>query len=208
MREKSIIYFTVIICVASTLFLGGCISVSGSPNSRFYMLKAINESQASQRLDISSDAIIAIGPVKIPEYLNRPQIVTQDKNGMLNFAQFDRWGETLDVGMARVIIQDLRVMLPGANLEMFPYNFAIPVKYQVIMEVVQLNCELDKDLFLAVQWSVIDVKTNKMLFVKRSEFHQPIDPHNYSGLVQTLSAGCASLSSDIAEATASLVKSR
>ncbi len=128
MKQKNIIYFTIIVCVVSGLFLSGCISVSGSPNSRFYMLKAVSEEQAGQRLDIPSDVIIAIGPVKIPEYLNRPQIVTQDKNGLLNFAQFDRWAEILDVGMARVIIRDLRVMLPGAKLEMFPYNFAIPVK--------------------------------------------------------------------------------
>jgi len=188
------------------LALGGCVSVSGSPNSRFYMLKAVDASTVGTKFDITSDVIIVVGPVKIPEYQYRPQIVTQDKDGMLNFAQFDRWGETLDIGMARVIMQDLKTMLPQANFELFPCNSAIEAKYRVVMDVVQLQSRLDKDLFIAVQWLLIDAKTDKMLLIKRSEFHQPIEPENYAGLVKALSTACASLSKDIAEAVSVLAK--
>jgi hypothetical protein len=190
------------LCLA--LVLSGCVSVSSSPTSRFYILPAADENQLSPKIDIASDVLIGVGPVKIPGYQDRPQIVTQGKEKMLKFAQFDRWGEALDLGVTRLIREDLTVMLPAAKLTSYPWNPLLPVKYQVAIEIVQLDSELDKDLSLAAQWLVIDTKDKKTLMIKRSEFRQPIMPQNYSGLVQTLSTACASLSREIAEALATL----
>ncbi|MDD5326905.1 MAG: PqiC family protein [Phycisphaerae bacterium] len=194
--------------VMSALFLAmvsnGCLSTSNSPTPRFYMLQAEGENQVSKKTDIASGVVIGIGPVRIPEYQDRPQIVTRDKEGMLKFAQFDRWGESLDLGMARLIGENLAVVLPEAKFTSYPWNSSIPVKYQVAVEVIQLDSELDKDLFLVVQWVVIDAQKAKTLIIKRSEFRRSIIPQNYSGLAKTLSMVCASLSSEIAESLATL----
>ena len=123
---------------------------------------------------------------------------------MIQFAQFDRWGESLDLGLARLIREDLAVMLPRAKLISYPWDPSIAVKYQVIVEVVQLDSELDKDMFFVVQWTIIDVQNSKMVIIKKSEFRQPIIPRNYSGLAKTLSTACASLSSQIAQALGTL----
>ena len=44
----------------------------------------------------------------------------------------------------------------------------------------------------------------KTLVIKRSAFRQAILPQNYSGLAQTLSTVCTSLTGEIAEALATL----
>src|SRR5450631_3132830 len=90
-------FWLVILCLG----LGGCISIPASTTPRFYMLSAINENQVSKKIIIAPDVIIGIGPVKIPEFLDRPQMVTRTKEGMIRFAQFDRWGESLDLGVTR-----------------------------------------------------------------------------------------------------------
>lgn len=189
-------------CLA--LVLNGCMSVPNSQTPRFYMLQAVDGNQVSKKTNIASDVVIGVGPVKIPEYQNRPQIVTQDKEKMLKFAQFDRWGEALDLGMARLIGENLAVMLPEAKFTLYPWNSSVPVKYQVVVEIIQLDSNLDEDLFFVAQWLVIDVKNAKTMIIKRSEFRQSIIPQNYSGLAKTLSMACASLSSEIAEALATL----
>jgi len=61
-------------------------------------------------------------------------------------------------------------------------------------------------MLLVVQWSIIDVKNKRMLLTKRSEFRQPVKPHNYSGLSGALSAACASLSKEIAANLSELSK--
>ena len=168
------------------------------------MLSAVDNTQISQTFQVVPNMVIEVGPVKIPEYQNRPQIVIQNKDKTLTFSEFDRWGESLDISLARLINQDMALMLPGANIQMFPANLTMPIKYQIIVDVLQLKSELDKDIFLVVQWSILDVQNNKVMFTKRSEFRQVIDPPNYAGLAQTLSAVCISLSSEIAKEIASI----
>ncbi|MBU1087916.1 MAG: PqiC family protein, partial [Candidatus Omnitrophica bacterium] len=65
--------------------------------------------------------------------------------------------------------------------------------------IIQLDSELDKDLLLVAQWTVIDTQDSKTIMIKRSEFRHPIIPQNYSGLVKTLSIACGSLSKEIAD---------
>ncbi len=204
MRQEKNTYFKAVACAFLALIIGGCVSIPDSPSPRFYMLKPITAADAAKTFEVAPDTIVGIGPVKIPEYLNRPQIVTRDKNNMLTFAQFDRWGEQLDIGLGRLIREDLIVLLPDATLEIFPWGLDIPARYQVFIDVVQMECLLEKEMFLAVQWSIFDLNKKKMLFIKRSEFRQPIVPHNYSGLVKALSDACASLSAEIAGALESL----
>ncbi len=192
---------------AFILLLSGCISLPNSPISptpRFYMLSAINKIHVSKKINITPGVIIGVGPVKIPEYLDRPQMVTRDKEGALKFDEFDRWGEYLDLGMARLIRESLTVKFPGAKTTLYPWGSSLAVKYQVILEVVQLDSELDRDMFIVVQWTVMDVPNSKTVIIKRSEFRQPVNPQDYAGLAQALSTICTLLSSQIAEELATL----
>jgi uncharacterized lipoprotein YmbA len=191
-----------IMCLAFAL--SGCISVPNSPEPRFYVLEAAHEDQAIKKINIASDALIGIGPVKIPENQNRPQIVTRGKEKMIKFAQFDRWGESLDLGITRLIGEYLKIMLPDTKFTLYPWSSPIPVKYQVIVEIVQLDSELNKDLIFVAQWLIIDAQSTKTMLIKKSEFRHEIIPHNYTGLAKTLSAACESLSGEIAEALAAL----
>jgi len=184
-----------------SLIISGCLSIPTSPTPRFYALTAIN---AGKSLNALPGVIIGVGPVKIPEYEDRPQIVTMDQAKMLQFAQFDRWGESLDLGLARLIREDLTMILPKTKLTLYPWNPLIPVKYQVNIEIVQLNSELDQDMVFVVQWVIIDVEKSKTMIMKRSEFRHAINPHSYNGLAQTLSTACVSLSNQIAQALATL----
>ncbi|MFA5117420.1 MAG: PqiC family protein [Candidatus Omnitrophota bacterium] len=204
MRQILVDSCMVISVACVVLVLSGCISVQKSPAPRFYLLSAVNENKVSKKINIASDVFIGVGPVKIPEYLDRPQMVTQSKEKMITFAQFDRWGESLDLGVARLIREYLTVMLPDAKFSLYPWNSSVPVKYQVVVEIVELDSEFDEGMFFAAQWLVIDTENSKTLIMKRAEFRQPIIPQDYSGLAKTLSAVCASLSSQISEELATL----
>lgn len=204
MKENAMKQFvcTIMSGVCFILVISGCLSVPHSPTPRFYLLQAEYGDQISKKINLGSDVLIGIGPVKIPEYQDRPHIVTQGKEKLLTFAQFDRWGESLDMGIARLIGEDLIAMLPGAKFTLYPWNSSVPVTYQVLVEILQLNSDLDKDLYFVAQWIIIDAKNSKTILIKESEFRQPINPNNYFGLAKTLSITCALLSRDIAEALA------
>ncbi len=204
MKQSGFLYFVLVALIS--FYNSGCISVPNSPVPKFYTLHSTGSPQESKPLDIAPKLIIGIGPVEIPEYQNRPQMVTRDKDGMLTFAQFERWGEPLDSGLERLILENLTLIFPQTEFQIFPCNFAIPLDYQIMVNVVQLESQLDEDVFLTAQWIIIDSKTKKMLLMKRSQIRQAINPHNYSGLAFALSKACTLLSGEIAENLSKLSK--
>ena len=182
------------------LACSGCIALSSSPTPRFYLLQAADTVHPVDNAGLAAGIVIGIGPVRVPAYLDRPQIVTRDKALMLKFAQFDRWGEPLGQGVARLIREDLALRLPGAGVTTYPWDPSVPVTYRVTVEIMRLEGELDGDLRMMVQWQVIDMRSNKLVIMKVSELHQSVSPQDYSGLAATLSTQCASLSAEIAAA--------
>ena len=204
MRKLNFLYCAPALLIA--LVLNGCVSLSESPTPRFYIPDSVVKAQPVEKFKINSGTIIAVGPIKIPEYQDRPQMVTKNKDGTFKFAQFDRWGEPLDSVLARLFSENLAVMLPAASFQSFPCNFAIPLDYQVIVDIIQLDSELEKDMVVIAQWSIIDARNRKMLLTKRSYLAKAINPHNYSGLSQALGEACASLSREIAENLSNLSK--
>jgi len=188
------------------LLLPGCIFIPRSPTPRFYTLQSIKETRDAVLTDASSlaNAVIGIGPVTLPGYFNRPQIVTKNSDNTIEFAQFDRWAEPLDEAMVRIIAQNFSILLPKINIEIFPWNSAIPVRYQVIMEVIGLDCKLDGEAVLLMQWSILDAQAKSMLLTKRSDYRKSLGMPNYSNLVQAISEILESVSREIAGALTEL----
>lgn len=185
-------------CLVLLLSMAGCVSISSSPSPRLYMPHSLDQNQQAQKFNIPSDVIIGVGPVRIPEYLNRPQIITHDKDNLIDIAQFDRWAESVDLAILRLLNENLAVMLPGVSIVKFTWSIAVPVKYQVTADVIQVESKLEKDLRLVVRWSIVDLKSKMMVFSKRSEYIEPVEPHDYFGLNEALSKACVTMSSEIA----------
>lgn len=204
MKQTSLACRISFISIALAILLAGCIGVSKSPTPRFYTLQAVAAEKAERKHNNPSNVIIGIGPAKVPEYLNRPQIVTMEENNRLNFAEFDRWGEPLDFALPRVVAANLAILLPKTTIETSPWNLSVPVKYQVIITVTRLESRLDRNLFFAAQWSVIDLETKEMVESGKSSVTKPVEPPDFSGIAAALSAACYSLSADIAERLATL----
>ncbi|MFA4992860.1 MAG: PqiC family protein [Candidatus Omnitrophota bacterium] len=188
-----------LICPIFIFVLSGCVSITKSPSPRFYKLGSISQEQAGARFKATNDGIIGVGPVKIPEYLNRPQIVTVDNNNMVNFAQFDRWGEPLDFAIARILDENLSVIVDSKGIEMFPWSMFMPVRFQVVLDIVELDVNMSKDLVLTAQWSILDLKTKSPVFSKRSLLIEDVNPHNYSGVVAALNTVLSKISIEIGQ---------
>src|SRR5512137_3062027 len=86
--------------VAVAICLAGCAT---SPTARFYTLTPISPQEAKVSSGAAvSPVSISIAPVEIPDYLDRPQIVTRDGLNELRLAEFDRWAGSLSDNIAAV----------------------------------------------------------------------------------------------------------
>ena len=183
--------------VALLMVLGGCLG-GGSPPSRFYLLSPIPAPEASAAA--ASGVAMGVGPVAVPEYLNRTQIVTRTGENQLELAEFDRWAEPLQKNLSRVLVLNLSTLLSTDRVALHPWNRSTPMDYQVIVDVARFEAGTDGAASLLARWSIVDGASREALLVRKSSFREPIADGGYQAAVASMSRAVATLSREIAGA--------
>ncbi|MEM5787918.1 MAG: PqiC family protein [Syntrophobacteraceae bacterium] len=169
-----------------------------SEKTKFYLLRPMVEKSALVE-DLSGSApVIGLGPIGIPEYLNRPQIVTTSGTSKLELAEFHRWAEPLEQNFSRVLAENLSAQLPESRIVLFPWERSTTVNFQVKVSVVNFSGESGRRAVLDVRWSLI--KAGKVSSEKHSVFEQPLKSGEIEELVMAQSRTVADLSRAVAEA--------
>ncbi len=152
------------------MILTGCAS---SPSSKFYQLTPV-QSKTSVTGDVSPDQsqIIAIGPVRIPDYLDRPQIVTRSGKNELKLSEFDRWAGSLENDVNRVLVEDISGLLPADGFSVVhwtPYSGSqVPASYRVEVIVDRFEGALGDSVLLKAQWRIF-AKDRSLILEKGSQ---------------------------------------
>ena len=84
------------------LALSGCAS---SPPTRLYVVPSLTDTATAPPL-APHDLTLGVGPVTLPPYLDRPQIVTRAGRARLILAEFDQWAAPLQDTVARVLAEN------------------------------------------------------------------------------------------------------
>lgn len=187
------------VTVAGLLFALGCTATT--EKARFYKLNSLTspESTAHTKGAVGSVAI-GIGPIKFPDHLDRPEIVTRTSGNALQLAEFDRWAGSLEKDFSRILAENLSILLSTDYVFMFPFTQAAPIDYKVAVEVVRFDGELGKSATLIARWTILEGGEQKELkSVRRSSITEPADSKSYETMVAALSRTVEDLSREIAE---------
>ncbi len=138
--------------VLLALLAAACVDIGGdTAPSRFYVLSA---PEATKPPPPDGQAIL-VGPVTLPRYLDRPQIVTRPTPNQLSLAEYDRWGGRLDDNVARVLAQDLAAHLGTSRVAIFPREQRLPDALQISVDVSRFERVGENgDVELDAQWSL------------------------------------------------------
>ena len=177
--------------------LGGC---ARSASVNYYILRSMRGPEPGVRTAAPGPAkAVVIGPVSIPAYLDRPQMVTRPSPETIKYAEFDRWAEPLDKNLARVIADDISALLPGANVCVFPCPTAFPVTYQVTLDVIELEKVASGKVILEASWKIFGNKGKELLVMRRSRVSEPVEANaGYSAIASAESLAVKALSRRIA----------
>jgi len=202
------------------LALGSC---SSTPPTRFYVLSPIADEAAAVP---GKGPAIGIGPITLPQYLNRPQIVTRVSGNQLAVAEFDQWGGDLNDNMARTLAANLGSLLQTDRVSLFPWKDETPIDDQVTIDVEHFEQDVDGSSLLTAYWSIVDPKNGKVKLMRRSSYRdsggaaasgtvapgaaassgtsQGGGAHPYNAVVAAMSRNLEALSRDIATAISGL----
>ena len=191
------------------VILAGCAS---SPSSKFYQLNP-EHNKTSVTRDASPDQsiIITIGPVRIPDYLDRPQIVTRSGKNELKFSEFYRWAGSLESDVNRVLAENISSLLPDNDnrfsVERWtPYQESeVPASYRVEVLVDHFEGTLGDSVLLKAQWRIF-AKDRSLILEEGSGVREQVNGSSYDALVAAMSSALERLSRDIYVGIMSVVR--
>ena len=191
---------------AMMMALVGCASTRAS---KFYMLESLSGSRGVERLEAFDSAIsVGLGPVSLPEYHDRPQIVTRTNENTVQLAEFDRWAGALSSSVSRILAENLTFLLNTDSVLQYPWPAAFDVTYQVLVDVYRFDGILGDKAVLDAQWSIVGKKGRKVLLLKKSTFVVPAGGPSFESLVSAQSRTLGDLSREIALALEKLGQDR
>lgn len=180
--------------------LAGC-SLRGDPlPTRFYVLTSLPQSERATLPGLTSSATLGVGPVTLPQYTNRTQIVTGATNPELHRSLDAQWAEPLEANFTRVVTDNLSLLLATDQVMTFPWQGLTTPTYQVIIEVTHFLGELGGQASLEARWNIIGRNGNEVLVRRKSSFSEPTAAPDYQSLAAGFSRMVAQLSREIASA--------
>ena len=189
------------------LLLVGC--ATSSPPVNFYTLHALEASESSLGDgDVSRELTIGLGPIELPEMLDRPQILTRAGKHRLQFAEFDRWAGSLRNDFSRILAENLSVLLNTEDIAVFPWGGGVNIDYQVIVDVSTFDAVLGQNATLNARWKLRKGDQARILKGKRSVFTEPIGGEDYEVVVAALNRTLNHFSREIAAAIREVERSR
>ncbi|HEY7217992.1 MAG TPA: PqiC family protein [Candidatus Binatia bacterium] len=194
---------TAFILLLTSSVLSACGNFSPRPDpSRFFTLTAIAQPAATAPKESSNPGGVSlgIGPIRLPGYLDRQEIVTRVSPNRIDLSEYDHWAEPLETNFNRVLGQNLSVLLPIDRLLFFPWESTRTPAYQVEVEVLRFEANAAGDVQLSARWVVLEAR--KKVALKSGEtllVRQPA-AKSTDAAVAMLSETLGDLSRDLANA--------
>ena len=177
------------ILVLVGLLTAACVGTT--QNAKFYSLRpevAINV--------VELKTTIGIGDIELPNYLDKPQIVTISHNALeLKSSEFNRWSESLSAIMQRVLADDIATIFPQSLVKV-KTDSREEFKYLIKAEVNQFDGSWNGDAVLDVWWQVVKAD-GTIITKKRTRLTQPVGS-DYISLVEAQSLWVAAWAEEIA----------
>jgi hypothetical protein len=145
--------------------------------------------------------------VAIPDYLNRPEIVTRSGKNEMRVNEFQRWAGDLQANMLNTVIEDLSVLLPPDRLSVIRWFPAgqhdMPVTYRVMVDVMRFDAVPGGSVFLEADWAIYG-KEKTIVLAKKSSISGTVSGAEFTDLVAAMSKAVEDLSREIAAGVMSL----
>lgn len=176
----------------ATVALFGCTT---TPPSRFYVLTPQASAVEASR---TADLVVGVGPVRLVDYLERPQIVARDGANLLRVEEFDRWGGTLETNVAWVMAENLSRVLGTDAVVTFPWERAVVPRFQVAIDIRQFDPASDNQVRLIAQWRILGDDDRALYAIEKSELTEVMGGTGFAAQVAAQSRLLARLSEAIA----------
>ncbi len=184
------------------VFLAGC---AGTTPSKFYTLTPMKAADTpASGVPFEGGSLLAVGPVRLPDYLDRPQIMTRSEGNEIRMHETERWAGSLEGDVARVLIENLSVLLAGKNVAVVQWTSAMqsmaPFRNRLGVDVLRFEGSAGGEVVLKARYSLFGPDGRKVISAGESIVREPVGGTDYGALTAAMSRALAAFSREVAAA--------
>ncbi len=203
MATRRFILFLLFACTLSAALVG-CFGTS--PATRFYTLCPPEGGHAPETAVMN--AAVEIGPITIPDYLNRTQIVTRSGRNELVLAEFDRWGGSLDEEISRALAADLTARLSSLRIAVLPWRSPLLATartvYRISVAIDRFDGAPGATVVLNATWGMFvrEEKHERSVLAQQSTVTEEVRGTGYGEMVAAMGKAVEGLGKEMANRVA------
>ena len=176
---------------------GGC---GSSPKRNFYTLQAPASHAARTAVGDSGQPAIVLGPVTVPDTVDRSQIVVRTSENRLDIRDLNRWAEPLRNEIARVLAADLSHNLGGAAVALQGQETAAgEPDLRLAVDVLRFESVLGDSATIEAAWLLR--RSSGTPLRGRSSARERVSGPGYEALAAAHARALAKIAQDIAAVT-------
>ena len=197
---KSLLKNIALLCLISLIL--SC--AKSSKPVEYYMLDASVGIDNNQTLKGDEGPMIGLGPIRLPEYLDRFQMVVAVSENKYKLIDGHRWAEKLDQNISLALFKTLPAQLGTDRMIRYPWPQRPGVDFQIKIDILELNIDEKGQSQLIVQWSI--KSKDETILNKRSSFTAQASTTDIDKMVQAQSECLTKLGQEIVSSLKPLLK--
>lgn len=122
--------------------------------ARFYLLELDATTPVEASTTLGKTLVVGLGPIHMPDYLNRPQLVIAESDHQYRFDDEVRWGEHLEQNVSRVLAAQI-LRMPGVDQVLrYPWSQRQRIDVQISLDVLSLHHQQGQGTRMKAQWQI------------------------------------------------------
>ena len=175
--------------------LAGC---GSSPKVTFYTLSAGPAQEGAAAAAAKTEYRVAVGPVTLPDVVDRPQLVVRVGENRVAIAEQHRWAEPLKSEIPRVLAENLSQLLGTGQVSVYSQGTSGDAEYRVLVDFQRIESVIGEAVTIDALWSVRRTSGGEPRR-GRSSVREAVAGNGYDALVAAHSRALARVSRDLAE---------
>jgi uncharacterized lipoprotein YmbA len=168
-----------------------------SPGVTFYTLTAL---APEATVPITAPSAVAVGPVTLPELIDRPQLVIRVAAGRVEILETHRWAESLKSEIPRLLAENLARLLRPARVSAYQQSASRDAEFRVLVDIHRFETIPGEGVTIEALWSVRRTAVGAAPRLGRSLVREPAPGTGYDALIAAHGRALAAISGDIAQA--------
>jgi uncharacterized lipoprotein YmbA len=189
--------------LAMSLLLYSCTVLPPNPDrTRFVLLTpetpASSTHDKPEAMPDAGMVAIGLGPVNLPAYLDRQELVIRTSANGFELSETNRWAESLGESFCHVLAADLSQRLDNVAIIEYPWNPGTRMDYTVRVKIQNFEADANQTASLSADWEMGSPHGDRTITRRVAQIRRSLNSLNGDVVAAALSDDVAELAGQIA----------